>query len=326
MEEKKLVTLKLEGFNEQKRNSFHVILTLAARALKKQWQVVDNDGADFFLLSVEAARNQELVKTCPLERSMICATKNDLQTEHSLLVDEKHLPSLSALVALFNQISANFNPGSEMKVVEPATQTATSTEEFFDAQKGLLGYLLAAKHEQLIVSLSNRADYPVLYIDTEKNTYYSQNDLEQLDPYILASEALSVKSCSKQEIENVVTSENLKTYSLKDLIWYIVIKTSAGKIITGQLKTDIVALKGWPDLRLFKCLDYAKVAAFMKNNAASLETIAEYTRMPVAEINNFYNACYLVGLIEKRNQQQINKRDIPAERLDLLAKIDARLK
>lgn len=333
MEENRLVTLKLVGFNERKLNSFHAILTLATRTLKKRWQVVDNDGADFFLLSVEATKNQELLKTFPAERCMFCATKNDLQIEHSLLVDEKHLPSLSALAGLFNQMSDNFRPDSEQNASESANQPSNSamqteivTEEFFDAQTGLLGHLLAAEHTQLIVSLNNHPDYAALYIDTEKNTYYSQNNLEQLDPYILALEALSIKSCSNLEMEHAVINEHLKSYSLKDLIWYIVIKTSAGKVIKGYSKTDIVTLRSWPDLKLFKCLEYAKVATFMKNNAAPLETIAEYTKMSIAEINNFYNACYLVGLIEKRNQQTINKREIPAERLALLAKIDARLK
>jgi predicted transcriptional regulator len=87
-----------------------------------------------------------------------------------------------------------------------------------------------------------------------------------------------------------------------------------------------VTLKSWPDLRLFKCIDYAKVATFMKNNAAPLEMIAEYTDIPLAEVNNFYNACYLMGLIEKRNQIEINKKNLSNERLSLLSKINARLK
>jgi hypothetical protein len=97
-------------------------------------------------------------------------------------------------------------------------------------------------------------------------------------------------------------------------------------MIKGHANSDIVMLKTWPDLRMYKCAEYAKVAAFMKNNAAPLERIATETRMPLAEINNFYNACYLMGLIEKRNQIEINKKETSAEKLDLLTRIDARLK
>lgn len=335
MEENKLVTLKLIGFNEDERNSFSAVLTLANRALKKTWQISDQAEADFFLLSVQSsatANRDNLLKGLFAERCLFCSTENTIQMENELLVDNNHVPRLSVLVALFNKISAHPDSVAKMKVSESTSQvsssarTATSSESFFDPQEGLLGYLLAAEYAQFIVSVKAQPQYTPLYIDTIKNIYYSKNALEQLAPYLAGSEKLNIKPTSKAEIENLIATESLKPCSLKDLIWYIVIKTSSGRLIKGHSTADVVALKSWPDLRLFKCLDYAKVATFMKNNAAPLETIAAQTEMPLAELNNFYNACYLMGLIETRNQIEINKKNISPERLDLLHKIDARLK
>lgn len=336
MEENKQVTLKLIGFNEESRNSFCAVLTLAGRALKKKWRIIDGDEADFFLLSAQSsatANRERLLKGLFAERCLFCTTENITQ-ENELLVDANHAPRLSVLAALFNKIAASENSTVQPKAAELnsetlilASQAVKNTQTFFDPQEGLLGHLLAVQHEQLIVSLTNQPQYAPLYIDAEKNIYYSKNTLEQLDSYLVSSAALSIKPASKVEIKSLVTLASLKSSPLKDLIWYIVMKTSSGKPMKGfSTATDIVTLKSWPDLRLFKCLDYAKVATFMKNNAAPLETIAVQTKMPLAELNNFYNACYLMGLIEPRNQVEINKKNISSERLDLLNKIDARLK
>lgn len=336
MEENKLVTLKLMGFNEASRNSFSAVLSLASRALKKNWQITEADEADFFLLSAQAsatANRENLLKGRLAGRFLFCSTENITQ-KNELLVDDNHVPRLSVLVALFNKISASENSSALLKDAESSNQVsnvansaALNSENFFDPQEGLLGHLLAAAHEQLSVSLNNQPEYPPLYIDTTKNAYYSKNTLEQLTPYLAGSAPLNIKPASKTEIENLSATEYLKPRPLKELIWYIVIKTSAGRLIKGHSTTsNIVALKSWPDLRLFKCLDYAKVAIFMKNNAAPLETIAAQTGMALAELNSFYNACYLMGLIEPRKQVEINQKTHSPEHLDLLNKIDERLK
>lgn len=336
MEENELVTLKLIGFDQESRNSFSAVLTLAGRALKKNWQITEAEEADFFLLSAPSsakANRENLLKGRLAGRFLFSVTEN-INQENELLVDDNHVPRLSVLVALFNKISAAENSAVAPQNVESGSQVSNAadsdpliSESFFDPQQGLLGHLLAAEHQQLIVGLSNPPQYPPLYLDTAKNLYYSQNTLEQLAPYLAASATLIIKPVSATEMEKFITTESLKPFPLKDLIWYIVINTSEGRLIKGHSAiANIVALKSWPDLRLFKCLDYAKVATFMKNNAAPLQTIAAETAMAQAELNNFYNACYLMGLIETRNQIEINKKVRSSEHLDLLNKIGARLK
>ena len=336
MDKNKLVTLKLIGFNEGARNSFSAVLTLASRALNKKWLITEAQEADFFLLSAQSsatANRERLLKGLFAERCLFCTTENSAQ-ENELPVDRNHAPRLSVLAALFNKMTASKNSFSQPEVSElnsqvssTANAAAENTQTFFDPQQGLLGHLLAAQYERIIVCLTNQPLYAPLYIDTEQNVYYSKNPLEQLDSYLAPFEKLSIEPASKVQIENLAIMGALKSAPLKELIWYIVMKTSSGKPMKGfSTTTDIVALKSWPDLRLFKCLNYAKVATFMKNNAAPLEIIAAHTEMPLEELNNFYNACYLMGLIESKNQIEINKKKISAERLDLLNQIDARLK
>lgn len=336
MEEDKLITLKLVGFNEESRNGFAAVLTLAGRALKKKWQITETEEADFFLLSLKSsatANRDRLLKGLFADRCLFCSTENITQ-ENELLVDANHVPRLSVLAALLNKFSADVEVKAQPKVTDVSGQAATTantaaanSEDFFDPQTGLLGHLLANQNEPLIVSLNNQPQIAPLYIDPKKGIYFSKNSLPQLDAYLTTSEDVLIKSASKVEIKSLITAESLKPLPLKDLIWYIVMKTSLGKPIKGfSTANDIVALKIWPDLRLFKCMDYAKVATFMKNNAAPLETIAAHTEMPLQELINFYNACHLAGLIERREHIEINKKTLSPERVDLLNKIDARLK
>jgi hypothetical protein len=326
MDENNFITLKLIGFNELDRNNLTAILVLATRALKEKWQLVETDAADFFLFSSElsAPMLNEEVKNYPLERCMFCTPKTAPQTTHTLPVDTNGLPRLSSLVELFNRHCANSTAEHKPPAMQP-TVTEAENEQFFDPRQGLLKHLLATESAQLIINLEHN-NYPALYIDIENNTYYSQNKLAQLEPYVLTSQTLLIEPCSAIVFKNHIDNESLKPQPLKDLIWYATLKTSAGKVIKGYTNTDIVTLKNWPDLRLSKYLDYARLAAFMKNNAATLQTIAEYTKTPLTEVSDFYNACYLIGLIEQRSQVEINQKNLNPDRLELLAKIDARLK
>ena len=211
-------------------------------------------------------------------------------------------------MTLFNQVSTK--------------QTACG-EEFFDPRQSLLGYLLAKRHEQLIISLKTQSDYPPLYMVA--TTYYTQNTLEQLTPYLADLQTLDIKPCSKADIEKRIRAENLKGSFLRDFIWYGTINISSGRVIKGHQSSDSVTLKSWPDIRLYKFVEYAKIATFMKINTAPLAVIAEYTQMPLAEVHNFYNACSLLGLIEKSTQQKIVKKEITQELSSVLAQIEARL-
>ncbi|MDD5273461.1 MAG: hypothetical protein PHU14_12165 [Methylovulum sp.] len=84
-------------------------------------------------------------------------------------------------------------------------------------------------------------------------------------------------------------------------------------------------MKGWPNLRLPEGRDFIKLAAFMHNNSMPLPAIAEATRLPLEQVHNFYNACYLVGLIEKVEAVQRHERTTSVERQNLLGKLRNRL-
>lgn len=331
MEEKKLFTLKLIGFDPAATKNLDAVLTLAERGLNAKWRGVETENPDFFLLSPKASKSADsdpILQKLPREQCLFCisADSDNLPHDNTLMVDEKGIPGLRALVELFNQLiihppETTISPSAKT----PATEITDDSLEFFDFEQGFLGFLLNTKNETFTISLTDKPDYAPIYVNDLENSYYSRHDLLQLEHYVTATDKLDIRPCSRDELKNHVESEKLRSQPLKDLIWYAAIKTSAGKVIRGYSPSDIVTLKKWPDLRLPGCLGYAKLTTFMKNNATTLQTVSELTKIPLDEIYPFYNACYLIGLIELKLEEKLNKRNIAPERLELLNQIGARL-
>jgi hypothetical protein len=314
MDEHKLVTLKLIGFNELEQSNLKAVLTLAERALQNQWQLVDSATADFYLLSVASSaqlHSNDSLKALPAAQRIMCVSKAEHSAGHSLIMDEKRIPGLRALVEVLNRVSLQAAPvATEMiesaapaAVIEnahpvPISEADIDDTTYFEPHQGLLGDLLQPKQHYLVITLDNQIDCLALYVDIKQRIYYTHNTLAQLDAYLTARDSLFIKSYTAEEFNECIEAENLKPQSLKNLIWYAAITLSAGRVIKNHDNNAVVSLKSWPDLRLPSCMNYAKLAAFMKNNAATLQVIAEKTGIARADVHNFYNACYLLGIID----------------------------
>lgn len=316
MDEHKLVTLKLIGFNELEQSNLKAVLTLAERALQNQWQLVDSATADFYLLSVASSaqlHSNDSLKALPEAQRIMCVNNDEHSTGHSLIMDEKRIPGLRALVEVLNRVSLQAAPPVATEIIEsaaPATvienarppvpipESDIDDTTYFEPHQGLLGYLLHPKQHYLVITLDSQIDCLALYVDIKQRIYYTHNTLAQLDAYLTARDSLFIKSYTAEEFNECIEAENLKPQSLKNLIWYAAITLSAGRVIKNHDNNAVVSLKSWPDLRLPRCMDYAKLAAFMKNNAATLEMIAEKTGIARTDVHNFYNACYLIDIID----------------------------
>jgi hypothetical protein len=118
----------------------------------------------------------------------------------------------------------------------------------------------------------------------------------------------------------------LSANPLNNLIWYITFKASQGRLLEGNYPYDTVHLSGWPNLRLPEARNFIKLAAFMHSNTLPLVEIAKMTRIPLPQVFDFYNACHLIGLVDKGHAVKIHQKEMDPERQGLLQKIRDRLK
>ncbi|MGZ8217385.1 hypothetical protein [Methylomagnum sp.] len=94
----------------------------------------------------------------------------------------------------------------------------------------------------------------------------------------------------------------LNARPLPELLWYATLSASRGQLMQGCRSDDPVRLKRWPDFSvLFHRDSYPTLAAYMAEESADLATVAANTGVPLAEVFSFYNACSVLGLIERGN-------------------------
>jgi hypothetical protein len=86
---------------------------------------------------------------------------------------------------------------------------------------------------------------------------------------------------------------------LPELLWYAALCASDGQLLQGSHADTPVRLKSCPDFsQLFHREHEPVLAAFMLEESVALTTVAEKTKIPLALVFEFYNACAVLDLIE----------------------------
>jgi hypothetical protein len=329
--------LALIGFSESQKKTFSAILSLAERRLQHIWDVVDISRADFFLLSIEKLQSEAFIveKNLPRERCIFCTRQRLAEYDDDVLFfPSGQVPQLSSVVAVLNQVA---NTASLTQILTdshsiptitepPKTFVLNSDDNFFNSERGFFKHLLQNSTERQVYHFNSLTSNYDLYVDPVEKVYYCEASLKRLDSCLLTEDVIVINDVSQAEWIHEVVESALAARPLSNLIWYIAFRLSNGRLLHGHSNQDCVYLTRWPDLGVEGCGQYVKLAAFMRNNAVCLTTVADKTSTPLPAIYNFYNACYLIGLVEKSVTEELYTKNITVDKQVLLAKITNRLK
>lgn len=350
MEEKhngSLIKIKLVGFSERTVVGVSSILTLAEDQLDRHWQIVSQDQADFYLINGQLKAKMAsdgFLRILPRRQCIFAMTRIDdawVGEGRQFPWGDSEVPSLRRLVDFLNRLGDEFvtqasetSVSTEISAITEQPETSRfqleanksgSKEEFFDPTENLLGHLLAGQEQPLAFCLSDQPlEFHQLYVDSATKHYFSPFELEQLKPYFLATDTLRVIKLSARQFAEVRTDKTLKPRPLGQLIWYTAFCCSRGRVIAGYRHGDIVHLKRWPDIKL-QSKDLIRLAAFMHNNAADLETVQASTKVPLAVVHDYYNACKVCDLIEHTQAAYLHAKRDEHEQMQLFAEIGKRL-
>ncbi|MDD5126331.1 hypothetical protein [Methylovulum sp.] len=345
-----ILTIRLVGFNAQEIELFSAILALAEARLQQTWNITDeNRGGDFFIF--KDGRHVPISPEPPMARCLFYVSDSTV-SEHCfdrhIVVDKDNVPRLSFLIAVLNRLgnqsapipdepsqmsetagvgvhasaSALFVPASVGEDIMPSDPDGKSADSaVFCPDQGLLKALLQLETFPVALTANN----VVLWLDPAKGLYFCPLTLERLIACCAPENLFAVEPMSEPELQRLVVQEKLSPRPLSSLVWYVVFKSSQGRLLQGTSAQDIVHLLRWPDLGLPECRNYVKLAAFMHSNSMALADIATATHIPLGSVYDFYNACYLTGLIEKVTNVQRHEKHIDGERQNLLKKIRNRL-
>lgn len=352
--------IRLIGFSKQEAEHFSAILDLAETRLQHPWRITDTGKADFFVLIDEGCRQDAILSGIPDGRCLVYAQEKRYGNQILLNAGEQ-LPSIKSLIEALNyaqnqaipnvpavpitqaaatdswEIAATPSAAPEKPTTQaglngnahPTATTAQAspplvgTDHFFDPEQGLLKALLAFKESPVWIAINKETN---IWIDPIQGFYYCHKTLEDLVSYCQPDDSqLLIHQISPIELQMIVIKDELVSKPLNDLIWCAAFRLSKGRLLVGHQPEDAVHLGNWPNLRLPEGRNFIKLAAFMRNNTLSLPEIAQMTGQALGDVYNFYNACYLVDLIEKNAAPQYHEKPMDEERRDLLDRIRGRL-
>lgn len=192
--------------------------------------------------------------------------------------------------------------------------------DVFEPEKYLLGLIQKAEVDRKMW----RCELPgqgFLILAPADGKYYSEADptvIGKLCSARLSDMALSVVESGGDEEEIVQIGRArvrrkkpaalppLPAHPLSELRFRAALYASQGRILSGYNVNAAVQLKSWPDKKLL--IESASIkaeryffplAACMTAKADSLPAIAEATKLPLAQVIDFHNACALAGLLEQ---------------------------
>lgn len=336
MDKTKSFGLSLIGFSEIQTKTFSAILSLAERGLQDSWRIIDANYADFFILSTEKSESDLIInaQNLPRERCLFC-THQDLHfseyNDDVLFISSGEVPQLSSVVKVLNHAAhVSFSeqvPADSLSITPlvEAQKVVTLGNNVFDPDRGFLKQLLQNTAERQVYRFGSPEGSYRLYVDLVKKIYYCETSLNDLSAYLIIKDVIVIDVISETEWENAVEQLALPAKSLANLIWYVTFKLSNGRLLRGHSDQDYIYLTRWPDLGVEGCGKYVKLAAFMCNNATCLTVVADKINTPLTEVYSFYNACYLIGIVEKTTIPELHTKSLDEDKQSLLEKITNRL-
>lgn len=332
---KAFITIKPIGFNESDRIKFESLLTIANNMLSTPWQVTTEAiEADFYLVvsSLKSKMTQDgLLSSLPWQKCIFYAEEKTGGHYHEILVDRNNMPYFRSLLELLKSISSSIiydnksNSNDTPFAKEDTQQISILKKDYFDPEQGFIGLLLARNKEPFEYYINAKPAIDRVYVDATNKVYYCNSKLENLEAYFTENTLPIQREITQQQLQQIISDNNLKPIPLTNLLWYGAFMSSKGRLIKGGNNNNIVRLKRWPDINLPGSRKLIKLAAFMQSNAVDIDTVQQQTGFSIDQIYNFFNACKIIDLIEHSEINDIHKKNLDAEQRQLLAMIGRRL-
>lgn len=344
---------KLSTYALEQSDKLYVktMLELAHRLYDTDWEYQEFQ-SNVVLVDLESTDGQTFWKERPSGTLMIAyARENTVQAEHFVQKPVR----VSPFVETLKHLSAKLNGGEATATLAarpvvkastpepaPAKTPPESTPPFsgledplYYPDRYLSGLLRQAKEA------GNPTHYVIagiehLYYDPVKNLCYCSfprfNQIASSKKLLYCSPAKQVtqEAISPEALAEKAQAPQFTAHPLDSMLWFLGLCASQGRLIEGHPRTAPVRLKQFPNFALLPHEPlHMKMAAFMLKNTVSLKTVADQTGIGLSRVVDFFNACYLIGLIhaeaETADEKMRKRSNNPADRQNLFKNILNRL-
>ncbi|MCK5354219.1 MAG: hypothetical protein KAJ63_03810, partial [Methyloprofundus sp.] len=169
------------------------------------------------------------------------------------------------------------------------------------AENYFFGFLLQSGKEKKYKRVKLDA-LPALCLAPEENCYYfAGTNAELLQYYLVEPQKLEIKVLSRAKFNKALKSEigQVERHDFKALIASAVIDASQGQLLDGHSVKQKIMLRNMPDVADGSILSqYKDIAEYMHQQPVNLFDVAERLQVPMSDIFDFYNVCYLLGYVK----------------------------
>lgn len=327
----KTATLAFLDFSEQQQKIFSSLLFLSGRNLNQIWDIVTKDLAQVILVCskepISETQWDEIQLAYP-QAILVAYSMNliSLQTPWKLLTKETALTNRAELITLLNKVTQHKSKqkSKEIKVKEsPLIKETLEQKPNISPQETINDNLFLPENYFLsLVQMSIKTGYIyrcrieddiVIYLLPQQNCYFCSTEIIDLKKIFLTSpKKIKVRKMLETELKQQING--LKTKALNDLLWYATVTASQGRFMVNHQPDDNVSLMSWPDISLIsENKNYLEIAIFMSHNITNLIDISKNTQKNLNDVIDFYNACYILGLISipESNSLLNNSKELP---------------
>ena len=191
--------------------------------------------------------------------------------------------------------------------------------------KNFFELLCIAKQEQRCFRCKSQSG-PSLIVDGQTKTISHMSSDDAID-IILNSEP---ETLSVHFIEQAPSDTSSKIVALDSILWKAAVKCSNGNIIEGHVLDQPVTLRAWPNFtRQSFDPSHLKLAALLAKESMSVNQLSSISQIPIEDVINFYNAAFVVNLIERRTkprEESSEKRKASPAIRDIISRLAKRLR
>ncbi|NOQ64311.1 MAG: hypothetical protein GQ582_07350 [Methyloprofundus sp.] len=187
----------------------------------------------------------------------------------------------------------------EIDVASSVQKKTVRLNHDLDVKNFFFGVLLQVReHKKYTVITLNKL--PSLYLAPEEGLYHFFGSEDELLMYCLAApKKLSVKSLSRAKFNKQVSAQGKEWHkSFVSLLSYAITQLSQGELLSGQNTQQTFILQKTAELNEACFLSkYHRISQFMCEQETNLLDTADQLKLPLADIFDFYNVCFLLGYI-----------------------------
>lgn len=259
---------------------------------------VNPRAADAILVDIDGPEGQSLIAELDAEKRyvLIACGESPRDLPGSVLFLQKPFvpATLLSILEQAARLRLNITPSDPPARSRPAVDrnrpVVAGSQRIIDLLADQVDIILGIAHDSL-------SPY-VLIFDKKRRCYYQDGSIIDAQGALLSAvrSYQRVEEVSREQL--VMVTKSLIVADLDPVLWKAGLSASNGVLYSGLPESGYYKLRYWPDLKkLGFSIAHMKIASVLRQGGV-ISSIAGMTHLPIEEIINFINVCYILNYLE----------------------------